>query len=370
MLKVLYDHQCFTYQDYGGVSRYFKELILNLNSQNLVQTEISIKFSNNQYINQIIGSGIKTFLPQIKFKGKTTLLDILNKQQSNKKLIQQNFDLFHPTYYDPYFLDRLSGKPFVLTVHDMIHELFPEAVNKWDKTAERKKILVKKAKKIICVSENTRNDLIKLLNVDEKKVTVIYHANSLNYKKSEIIEAGLNLPTKYLLFVGSRKYYKNFMFTVNAIAELLQKEKELYLICAGGGSFTRDEINFFRELKIESKIRHLHVDDKKLGALYTNALAFIFPSLYEGFGIPILESFSCGCPVICSNSSSFPEIAQNAAEYFDPKIKISIYQAVQKIISDESRRDELRTLGFKRLKYFNWESSANQTYQVYEQALE
>ncbi|MFN3695152.1 MAG: glycosyltransferase family 4 protein, partial [Ignavibacterium sp.] len=170
--------------------------------------------------------------------------------------------------------------------------------------------------------------------------------------------------------VGSRKYYKNFIFTINSIADLLLREKEMYFICAGGGNFTRKEHKVFKELKIESKIKQIPVDDNILGALYSNALAFIFPSLYEGFGIPILESFSCGCPVICSNISSLPEVAQDAAEYFDPYNKSSIKSAVEKIISDNLRREELKTLGFERLKFFNWERTALHTYKVYKQALE
>lgn len=370
MLKILFDHQCFSNQEYGGVSRYFVELIKHLNLSKLAYTDLSLKYSNNQYLKEIINSETKKFFPGFKFKGRTYLLNTFNKFSSNKKLAQQNFDLFHPTYYDPYFLNKLLRKPFVLTVHDMIHELFPETINKWDYTAKHKKTLVKEAKKIICVSNNTKNDLIKIYNIDEKKIIVIYHANSLNYKRTENFEKSLNLPKKYLLFVGSRKYYKNFIFTINSIADLLLREKEMYFICAGGGNFTRKEHKVFKELKIESKIKQIPVDDNILGALYSNALAFIFPSLYEGFGIPILESFSCGCPVICSNISSLPEVAQDAAEYFDPYNKSSIKSAVEKIISDDLRREELKTLGFERLKFFNWERTALHTYKVYKQALE
>lgn len=370
MLKLLYDHQCFSYQNYGGVSRYFVELIKHINSLNLAQTELSIKYSNNQHLSEIKISEFKNLFPRHKFKGKTFLLNILNKRSSKRKLLQRNFDVFHPTYYDTYFLNNLSGKPFVLTVHDMIHELFPEAISKWDKTSEHKKILIKEAKKIICVSNNTKNDLIKLLNADERKISVIYHANSLNYKKSPELERRLNLPGKFLLYVGSRKYYKNFIFMITAIADLIRREKDLYFICAGGAGFSKEETKIFNALKIESRMIQYQVNDKILGALYSNAKAFIFPSLYEGFGIPILESFSCGCPVICSNASSFPEIAQNAAQYFDPNNESSIYNAVKIIINDENRRQELIAMGFERLKHFNWEISARQTYEVYKQSLQ
>ncbi|MGQ9847434.1 MAG: glycosyltransferase family 4 protein [Bacteroidales bacterium] len=369
MLKILYDHQCYSYQDYGGVSRYYTELIRHLKQNNLAQPKVAIKYSNNQYLNSLKEVVSKPFLNNYQFKGKKLLLDVLNRRISTKIISMGNFDIFHPTYFNPYFLNYLKNKPFVITVHDMTHELFPDKMNKCDKSSEYKKLLVKKAKKIICVSNNTKNDLIKLYHVEEEKIKVIYHGNSLNYNRNLQFESSLKLPEKYILYVGSRKYYKNFILLIKALTDLIREGKDLKVICAGGGIFSKNEIKLFTELKILDRIIQLNVDDKILGALYSNALCFVFPSLYEGFGMPILEAFSCGCPVVCSNTSSLPEIAGDAAEYFDPNNFQSIRNAVEIVLTDKYKREKMISLGFHRLKNFNWENSAIQTFELYKECL-
>ncbi|GAB6283712.1 MAG: glycosyltransferase family 1 protein [Ignavibacterium sp.] len=371
MIKVLYDHQCFANQQYGGISRYFTELINCFKTYQNISTNISINYSNNQYLDKINYEKIKPFFKEINFKGKVPILNFINKFNSIKNIKKNDFNIFHPTYYDPYFLKYLSSKPFVLTVHDMIHELYPDAVSKWDKSANYKKILVARAKKIICISNNTKNDLMKLLNVNEDKISVIYHSNSLQYKKDRNVEEQLSLPTKYLLYVGKRNYnYKNFTFMLNALLKLLKDDDELNLICAGGGKFSKKEIELFVQFGVANKLKSYNVNDEQLGALYSNALGFIYPSLYEGFGIPILEAFSCGCPVICSNRSSFPEIAENAAEYFEPIDELSIENAVKNVIYNFKRREELINIGYERLKNFSWVKSAEKTLSVYKECLE
>ena len=367
MLKILYDHQCYTFQDYGGISRYYTELIRHLKQNNLVQPEVAIKYSNNQYLNSLKEIGTKPFLSNFQFKGKKLLLDVLNRSISAKIISMGNFDIFHPTYFNPYFLNSLKNKPFIITIHDMTHELFPDKVNKWDKTSDYKRLLVNKAKKIICVSNNTKNDLIKFYQAEEKKIKVIYHGNALNYERDLQFESSLKLPEKYVLYVGSRKYYKNFVFMIKALADLISDRNDLKLICAGGGKFSKYEIKLLTELKIINRVIQLNVNDKILGALYSNALCFIFPSMYEGFGIPILEAFSCGCPVVCSKSSSLPEIGGNAAEYFDPNDFQSIRKAVEIILTDKEKREKIISLGFQRLKKFNWENSSLKTFELYKE---
>lgn len=369
MLKILFDHQCFSNQEYGGVSRYYTELIRHLKQNNLAQPELAIKYSNNQYLDSLTEVDARLVLSNYQFKGKKLLLDLLNRRNSTKIISKRNYDIFHPTYYHPYFLNYLGNRPFVITVHDMTHELFPDKMSKWDKSSEHKKLLVEKAKRIICVSNNTRNDLIKLLKVEEAKVKVIYHGNSLNYKRDIHFESSLNLPSKYILYVGSRKYYKNFVLMIKALSDLIRDKNSIKLICAGGGKFSVDEIKLFSELKISDKVIQISVNDKILGALYSNSLCFVFPSLYEGFGMPILEAFSCGSPVICSNSSSLPEIAGEAAEYFDPKNLQSIRNAVEIVLTDINKREKMISLGFQRLKKFSWNNSAFQTFELYKECL-
>jgi len=364
-MKVLYDYQIFTSQIYGGVSRYFFELMSNFNNDKEIEYLLSLKYSNNYYLKNLNGLSNKTFLEHLSFRGKCKLLNLINKKASKDHLLRENYDIFHPTYYDPYFLDYIDRKPFVLTIHDMIHEIFPEIFPLKDKTVERKKLLAQKATKIIAVSENTKKDIIKILGVDENKIEVIYHGNPFKINKNDETKK-IKIPEKYILFVGSRMGYKNFDLFVETITPLLIKDNELKVVCVGGGNFKEIEKEKLKRLNIINKIYQYSINDNILAYIYQKAVAFVFPSLYEGFGIPILESFACGCPVICSRTSSLPEAAGDAAIYFDPTDKFSISYSIQKVLYDNNLRDQLIYKGYLRVKEFTWEKTAKKTKNLYD----
>lgn len=366
-MKILYDHQIFTSQKYGGISRYFYELMSEFNKMKNIETIVSLVVSNNHYISDKKFITYFDVLPNKQFRGKHRLFNFVNKPNTILKLKQQNFDIFHPTYYDPYFLKYIGNKPFVLTVHDMIHEKFREMFSPKDKTTEQKRLLVEKATKIIAVSENTKKDLIELFGTDESKIEVVYLGNSMFPKPD--IKINFDIPNRYLLFVGNRGSYKNFKRFIKSISDILKQDKGLFVLCAGGGKFNSSENQLFRELEISNKVLQYNLDDNSLAYFYQNALAFIFPSLYEGFGIPVLESFACGCPVICSNVSSLPEVAGEAACYFDPYSEDSIKNAVIKVLEDSTFREDLIKMGTERLKKFSWKKTAEETKRIYESVL-
>lgn len=368
MLKILYDHQCFSNQDFGGISRYFVELIKNINKHDLAQTKLSLVFSNNNYLTEIEAIKTKSFFKDKKFTGKVTLLNYVNTPNTIIELLKNDYDIFHPTYYRPYFLNFLGNKPFILTVHDMIHELYPQTVNRFDKTAKYKRILVNKAKKIITVSHNTKNDLIKILNVPEQKVEVIHLASSIK-KKFAISKENFNLPDRYILYVGNRKSYKNFQNLLLAFVKLSQIDDNLHLICSGGGGFNSEEKIKFKEFGLTSKIIHKPADNVTLATLYANSLAFVFPSFYEGFGIPVIEALNCDCPLVLSNVSSLPELAKDAAIYFDPKDVNDIISAISQVIFNEDNRQQLIKKGRERKENFSWLKTARQTIKLYEDIL-
>lgn len=363
-ISVLYDYQAFKSQRYGGISRYFYELLKNINN-----TKTSVLFTKNQYFNNLYHSKLNAMMSKLtkntilnKSVGK---LELLNKYYSCYQIKKQNFDVFHPTYYNPYFIKHIIKKPFVLTVHDMIHEKFPEVINKKDKTAEHKKLLVKKADRIIAISENTKKDLIQILNVDEQKIDVIYHGNSIINDNCLKNKVGVS---NYLLYVGNRTIYKNFNLFVKSIAKILLKNNIL-LLCIGGGLFTNEEKQLIKSLKIESLVVQKNVSDTELPSYYSQALAFVFPSLYEGFGLPLIEAFSCNCPVICSNTSCFEEIAGSAAVYFNPYSEQSIYEKILYVIENELIRNQMILKGNQIAKNFTWEKTAKETLTTYCKAI-
>jgi glycosyltransferase involved in cell wall biosynthesis len=298
---------------------------------------------------------------------------INNKGESIRHLKKQDFDIFHPTYYEPYFLQYLQKKPYVITVYDMIHELFPQYFKPGDKTSAWKKNLIENAGAVIAISENTKQDILKFTSIDPDMVHVIHLGNPLDNRN----EPGqMNMiwdrvvPKKpYLLFVGGRGAYKNFDFFVESVSGILHKNEELQVVCAGSLPFSPREKKSLEKMNLAHKVHYVKIDDAILKNLYKNAQAFVFPSLYEGFGLPILEAFSQGCPVILSNASSFPEIGGDAAIYFEPHNSESIVQALEKVLYNERYRQELIKKGSERSQLFSWEKTASSTKKVYKTLL-
>jgi glycosyltransferase involved in cell wall biosynthesis len=171
---------------------------------------------------------------------------------------------------------------------------------------------------------------------------------------------------KYLLFVGRRAIYKNFNALLKAYSSSEELMKNFNIIQFGGNKFSKEEIELIKSLKIDqSNIIHLNGNDKTLFDLYSNASALILPSLYEGFGLPILEAMSIGCPVVCSNTSSLPEVAGSAVKYFDPKNYEDIKEAIISVVFSSTYKNELIKLGYDQVKKFSWEKCAKDTLKIY-----
>jgi len=369
-MKVLFDYQIFALQKYGGISRYFFELMNQFYHKKNVEFELSLYFSNNVHIETARFSSHRTLFPKINFGLKNKYTKYLNKKNiitSSNAISAQNYDVMHPTYYHPYFLDHLGKKPYVLTIHDMIYEIYPNLFVNDQNTSESKKKLSQKASRIITVSENTKKDLIKFYNIDDEKISVVPLGNSIFIdEKFNTSNYKIKVPKKYLLYVGSRKSYKNFDALLKSVNLVSKEFDDLYIICAGGGNFSKKEKSQIKELGLQERVIYYSIDDKILQYLYSNASAFIFPSLYEGFGIPILEAFECKCPVLLSNASSFPEVAGSAALYFDPKSIVSIKNCISRILIDSSLREKLINEGLKKVKEYSWEKTALETKLIYE----
>ena len=230
-----------------------------------------------------------------------------------------------------------------------------------------KKMILSGASAIIAVSENTKKDIVRFCGIDPSRIDVVYHGSSFKEGHQPRTKEA-NLPEKYVLFVGRRHNYKNFLFFVQAFEKLHRAFPDLYLLCAGS-PFDAKERRFISNLDLETCVRSIGASDTVLHQLYSKALFFILPSLYEGFGIPILEAFACGCPVACSTASSLSEVGGDAAAYFDPKDFDGIIGALEKLIRDESYREALKSKGKERLRLFSWAKAAEETYKVYLKAL-
>lgn len=359
MKKILYDNQMFTFQRYGGVTRYFADLIYNL-PQDEFSANIPMKYCENHYITETYGQEYEKLSFPKNYRIRRRLYEFANNNISKKVIKTGDYDIFHPTYYNPYFLSALKKrqKPLVLTIHDMTFERFPQEVLIYDKTILNKKRLISEADHIIAVSENTKKDIIDILGIAPEKISVVYHG----YK--HIVNPAPQLFNQYILYVGDRKGYKNFLPWLSAIRPLFNIDSELKVVCTGT-TFTQAELSLFTEWGIADRIIHISANDAQMASLYHYALCFVYPSLYEGFGIPILEAFANSCPVCLSNASCFPEVAGDAALYFNPNDADSMYNVMKEFLKSSTLHNELRAKGSLRSKDFSIERMVEQTCNVY-----
>lgn len=362
-MKVLFDHQTFTLQEYGGISRYFFELYNRFNQIDHL-SETPLMFSNNAYLNANNSEKVKSFFPSKKFKGKLRVQETINRYHSITKIKEGDFDVFHPTYYNPYFLNHLKGKPFVVTFLDMIHEKFKEkypVLMQDDQIYNNKKLLLKHANKIIAISESTKRDIMEIFDITGENIEVVYLGSSMD--GSEVSPTPL-IEKPYLLFVGNRSLYKNFEFYLESVSEILTSH-QITMVCAGGGNLTSEEIKLIERLGLNHLVMFFPINDKILINLYTYAEAFVFPSLYEGFGIPVLEAFSCKTPCLLSKGGSLEEVGGEAAIYFDGTNAKEIREKLNLLLSDKLLRDSLVKKGTERLKQFSWDKTFDQTLSIY-----
>lgn len=391
-MRVLFDHQAFTMQQYGGVSRCFFELYKQLSKDNDIR--ISLRESDNYYLREYgychpAGYAYQYFISQKHFPGKARLFALINsmkfkqpfsscrnirynameygKFESIKALKKGDFDVFHPTFFDDYFIPYLNGKPFVLTIHDMIPELYPQYFDSEnDMQILGKKKLAPLASAIIAVSEKTKEDVVKILNVPENKVYVVYHGGEhINSFWTSKQNSNENNP--YILFVGERGNYKNFIPFTSAIAPMLKSMDKLQVVCTGR-PFEVDELKQLSNLGVQNRFIYRRVlDDEEMLELYHHAKCLVYPSDYEGFGIPILEAYAADCPVLLNNKSCFPEIAGDAAVYFNFD---NILEQISRVLSfTEKEREDLLLKQRTRFRLYSWEKSSKQIEKIYESVI-
>lgn len=358
-MKILYDHLCF-WQKYGGVPRYFIEIMKRISPENYVCTA---KISNNEYLKEI---GVETipFLPKVKFRGKSRIEAEVGKLISIPIIKKGNYDIYHQTHYDTYAYKYLpKNVRTVTTIHDLNFYAIPQFYSSKRVLKKHLETSVKLADHIITISNNSKKDLIKYLGCAEDKISVIYHGIDLGKFSPSVSSPIIGNP--YILYVGARNKYKNFDSVIKAFSVLKIKYSDLKLYCAGIAP-NSCEVDLLKKYNIKNDVLFFQSSDLQLIDLYRNAVLFVFPSYYEGFGLPILESMAAGCPVVLSNTSSFPEIAGNAGMYFNPYDIDSMIHAMESVILDLEIRNQMIHIGKERVKSFSWEESVAKHIAIYE----
>lgn len=385
-MHVLFDYQAFEIQKIGGVSCSYAQLISYLREVEGYNCKVGLKESDNVHLSVCgLSEGIRPlhythkrlFEGKKLFKGQRTLTRKLiklfgytddcwqkNRDYCIKLLKKQKFDIFEPTFFDSYFLPYLKGKPFVMTVHDMIPELFPQYFQRDDFQIVQKQLLCPLAAQIHVPSRKTKEDLVNILNIAPERITVIPHGRP-DFIADDYSEPPL-FDFPYLLFIGDRFGYKNFFRFIEECSYIIRKYPEIQVVCTGK-AFSEKENAELKERGVDQKVIHCFASDKTLRNLYHYAVAFVYPSAYEGFGLPILEAFTSDCPVLLNNASCFPEVAEDAAIYFDINKIGDLYEKVDYFYSSEEslRRDMIRK-GRAQAEKFSWNHSAELLKQVYE----
>jgi glycosyltransferase involved in cell wall biosynthesis len=362
-MRICYDYQIFAMQKYGGVSRYFVEVASRINQYPGTSVRVIAPHYRSKFLaaksDAIPVQGIYSDIWGIRRVGRR-----LDAALSHPLSATYRPDIVHETYYSRNKTSSASAKT-VITIYDTIEELFPEYFPASKTTIEVRQAVYRRVDHFICISENTRKDLIRLYGVDPSKVSVVHLASSLTTP----VEQPAPARDPFFLYVGERAGYKNFFGLVAALAEsrLFKTHK---LVCFGGGQLRADEYERFEKLEVpKGRVTFVSGDDAMLARYYATAEAFIYPSLYEGFGIPLLEAMECGCPVICGNNSSIPEVAGDAAIYFDAGDTQDISRAIQTVVQCPEQKLQLISKGKARVKQFSWDICAQQTYSVYERLL-
>lgn len=284
--------------------------------------------------------------------------------------------LFHATEH---LLPPLKDIPTVLTVHDLIFERYPKyhKIKNYLYLKAAMPLYCRRATAIIAVSESTRGDIVDLYDIAPKKITVIPEAAAPNFRQQpaervEAVRRRYGLPPRYILVVGTIEPRKNLRRLVDACGPLFVDDLADALVLVGSKGWLYED--FFQHLETlpwRKEVLHTgFVPEEDLPAIYGGALLTVQPSLYEGFGLPVLEAMACGCPVCASDASSLPEVGADAARYFDPLNTEEMTHCISQILRDPDLRQEMADKGLARARDFSWESTARQTLAVYQRALD
>lgn len=355
-MKILFDHQIFGSQRFGGVSKYFAEIIHRLPAD---CWEVPAWLSNNEYSLNYQLFRHTRFFPNRSFRGQGRIMAALGKPYAYYRMLRSEYDVVHQTNFDTFLFGAIKNKPMVTTYHDT-NFVTERNFNKRMLKLQTKSL--QRADAVIAISEYTKQDMLNYFDIDPAKITVIHHGIDQPHIPEALSARIFEKP--YILYVGMRHAFKNFVRFAQAFALIAKQYPEVQVVCTRS-TFTAEEQALFQQLGIIDRMHHVVADEITLNRLYRDALFFVFPSTYEGFGMPILEAMINRCPVVLANASCFPEIAADAALYFDPYEIDEIAYQMSRMLSDEALRQQFAHSGLERVKLFSWQRCADTHLNVY-----
>ena len=338
---LIVDGLIYSLQRHGGITVYFNELLHR-------------SFDHGLACRTIVYDGASSHAAAL--PGNVVKLKRRFAERYRHCPVPSDASLFHSSYY------RLPDRPIptVTTVHDFTYERFVKGPRRWFHSWQ-KFDAIRKSQAIICISESTRTDLLHFLpDVPPERLHVVHNGVGDAFFPLDLGgDAEKDRP--FVLFVGARGGYKHFSLVVETLVRL----PDLRLVCVGGSSLSANEMAFVNQ-NLGGRYQHLaDISDQTLNKLYNQAYCLLYPSAYEGFGIPVLEAMKAGCPVIAFNGSSIPEVAGDAALLLDQLTTDALEDAFYEL-EDTKCRLTLRLKGLDRSKLFSWEKTFEETDRVYE----
>lgn len=378
-MKILYDYQAFDIQKSGGVSNVFSLLLEEMKKREKVS--VGIASTSNLYM---LAQGYPTsdqtlerLIAAGKIDGSTKSSDIdwknVNKIYSKNMIKRGDYDVFHPTHYNPYFLEYGVKKPYVVTVHDLAFERLRNYIQFNESMCladfDNRRDIMAAASKVIAISEATKKDIMDIYKVPESKIDVVYNAYRElpeNYEYNN----PFNFP--YILYIGTRQgplNYKCFIPFFNQIVPFMKEHKDFKLICTGT-KFSKFELDMFRQYGLEDRVENHYLNEDGLNNLYHHAFCFVFPSEFEGFGLPILEAYKNDCPSLLNDIPVFHEVAGDCGQYFDITDGKSLNEKLEGLFEmKEDDRNALILRQKERLPLFTAEKMAEGYINVYKSVL-
>jgi glycosyltransferase involved in cell wall biosynthesis len=369
-LPVLFDPQIVRRQRAGGISRYFVELARAFRDDPGLGVEIHTPWGRSTNLHAV-AAGLAA---PARWSGRAADLFHLAGRASLSRpripRVEPDVAVVHHTYYYRPFLQRYREVVRASTVHDMIPELFPELFRRGNPHLAKERY-VRQSQLIFCPSEATAADLRQLYGRVDGEIIVVPHGVGSPF--TDPVPAPDHSDTEdqgYALFVGDRRGYKDFQVALEAIhrASRASARAPRRLIAVGGGPLTPEEQRRIAALRGAPEVTQLSVDDHALAELYRGAAVFLFPSRYEGFGIPTLEAMASGCPVILPDCSSHPGVAGPAGSYFPAQDEEACATQVVRLVEDDEFRQRQIEAGSRRVALFTWPRAARRAADAYRRA--
>ncbi len=348
-MRLHIDGIIFSLQHHGGISVYFRELLSRFTPQH--QATLTLEQPVKRPLDAASMAGVRQVARAAR---------AYERLRKARAIGGENPTVFHSTYYRR---PERRGQPTVVTVYDFVYQRFVRGPRGWMRRGLMNGSLTQ-AQHIICISEATRQDLLEFMPLSAgQQVSVIHCGVSALFRPLQSADLGTSLQPgrSFMLFVGQRAGYKNFRLALQALESL----PDLELHCVGGGDLQPEELAGISETT-RARVRHLgFVDDEQLNVLYNHAFCLLYPSAYEGFGIPVLEAMQAGCPVVSVDCKAVMEVGGPALLVSqDASDPLALVDAIRNLEAS-GRRTELRNLGIARSRQFSWDKCFAQTLDVY-----